>query len=99
VLVPFEVGSDDADNHDDEIGLRKVSEACVGYDASDLSALVRRAAMLRMEEQLTVRDGSKLISRRSLAITPIDLFLAMDDVGAFVSTRRGTLGSTQYQVG
>lgn len=79
----FNVGGDDGDIHDDEMGLRKVSEECVGYVAADLSALVRRATMLRMEEQLLmVRDSLMMISCRSLTITQIEIFSAMDDVGA-----------------
>ena len=40
---------DDDDDDDDEAGLREVADACVGYVAADLSALVRRAATIGLE--------------------------------------------------
>ena len=44
----------------DKLNLHTVAEACVGYVAADLSALVRRATMLRIEETLHImRDGSE----------------------------------------
>ena len=64
-------------------GLQRVAEACVGYLAADLSALVRRAAILSIEKQFHDQESSTPLSLRDRpVITPKDLFSAMDDVGA-----------------
>jgi SpoVK/Ycf46/Vps4 family AAA+-type ATPase len=44
-------------NKNDKLNLHTVAEACVGYVAADLSALVRRATMLRIEETLHIMRG------------------------------------------
>jgi len=66
-----------------ESGLQRVAEACLGYVAADLSALVRRAAILSIEKQFHDQTSSTPLGLRDRPIiTPKDLFSAMDDVGA-----------------
>ncbi|EED87989.1 predicted protein [Thalassiosira pseudonana CCMP1335] len=62
-------------------GLRSVADTCVGYVAADLSALVRRAAILSMERRFHGDFESQSISLRPI-MTTNDLFSAMNDVGA-----------------
>ena len=71
----------------DDSGIQSVAEACVGYVAADLSALVRRAAMLRIERQFhnptsLSNDSSQISLRDCSIINTKDLFAAMNDVGA-----------------
>ena len=61
-----------------ERDIASIAEACVGYVAADLSALVRRAAILSLEEY-----GSKEFNASARQILSYDHFLrAMADVGA-----------------
>ncbi|KAL3811002.1 hypothetical protein ACHAXA_002279 [Cyclostephanos tholiformis] len=76
------------DEHDDDVdideaGLREVADACVGYVAADLSALVRGAATIRIEEAMRTKEiGGTVGDSLRLRITARDLISAMDDVGA-----------------
>ena len=68
-----------------DVDLQKVAEACVGYVAADLSALVRKAAALAIEERF---HGSSSSSQQPHTvhdhptITTKHLISAMKDVGA-----------------
>ena len=67
----------------DEVGLQKVAEACVGYVAADISALVRKAAMISIENIFHNQHGLTQLSLIDHPmITTNDLFVAMNDVGA-----------------
>ncbi|KAL7538770.1 hypothetical protein ACHAWF_006204 [Thalassiosira exigua] len=66
-----------------EVDLHKVAEACVGYVAADLTALVRRAAIISMENRFRDQEKSLQFTLQGrLQISPKDLFSAMNDVGA-----------------
>ena len=75
---------DDDDDDDDEAGLREVADACVGYVAADLSALVRRAATIGMERAPGRAGSADHRGRRRPPgkITAGDLRSAMEHVGA-----------------
>jgi len=61
-----------------ERDIATIAEACVGYVAADLSALVRRAAILSLEEY-----GSKDINTSARQkLSPYHFHRAMTDVGA-----------------
>jgi SpoVK/Ycf46/Vps4 family AAA+-type ATPase len=67
--------------------LQRVADACVGYVAADLAALVRRAALLRMSDTTTSTstidaDGDTNAPCNSKSISADLLLLAMADVGA-----------------
>ncbi len=67
----------------DKVGLQQVAEACVGYVAADLSALVRKAAMISIQSLVSEKNESTELSLIDHpTITTNDLFLAMNDVGA-----------------
>ena len=67
----------------DDGALQKVSESCVGYVAADLSALVRRAAILSIEKKFHNRESlPQLDLQNNPTITANELFAAMNDVGA-----------------
>ena len=72
----------DDDGDDDEAGLREVADACVGYVAADLSALVRRAATLGMERALGRAGSADRCRRQPGRITAGDLRSAAEHVGA-----------------
>lgn len=66
-----------------EDGLQKVAEACVGYVAADLSALVRKAAMISIEKLFhDQNEWTELSLIYRPMITANDLYSAMNDVGA-----------------
>lgn len=79
----------------DDVGIQSVADACVGYVAADLSALVRKAAMLSIERRFhnstapnTIislqhrRQQQRNNQSHSTFITTQDLFAAMNEVGA-----------------
>jgi SpoVK/Ycf46/Vps4 family AAA+-type ATPase len=68
-------------------GMQSVADACVGYVAADLAALVRRAALLGMNATTASTstidaDGDTIISSNNKSISADLLLLAMADVGA-----------------
>lgn len=68
-----------------EDGMQTVADACVGYVAADLAALVRRAALLRMSTTATSTidaDGDTNVPCNTNSISADLLLRAMADVGA-----------------
>jgi SpoVK/Ycf46/Vps4 family AAA+-type ATPase len=68
-----------------EDGIQRVADACVGYVAADLAALVRRAALLGMSDTtLSPSDagGRTNVPCNAKSISADLLLLAMSDVGA-----------------
>ena len=83
ILLKDMIGSSSGSMVDDDAGLQKVAEACVGYVAADLSALVRKAAMLSIEKQFHNQTSSSQLSlQHHPVIATQDLLSAMNDVGA-----------------
>ncbi|KAL7463630.1 hypothetical protein ACHAXS_003987 [Conticribra weissflogii] len=78
----------------DDAGIQSVADACVGYVAADLSALVRKAALFSIERQFhnsITRNITRSFQNQkqepnnqspTALITTQDLFTAMNEVGA-----------------